>query len=158
MQSRVDPAREPVLRCVRGLEEKCSVVRAQLGLIPLSKSGNRPVPCQPTNPFDFAVIFQTDPHYRRLGGGGQFEQGGVSGWKMADSARIFCGMSRFEIKDRLKRVVESDREDVAEHPGDEEVRGNEVSSLSERLQRNLALIRAYETRDKELPPQAPQRP
>jgi hypothetical protein len=73
-------------------------------------------------------------------------------------------MSRFgEIKDRLKQVVESDREDVAEHPGSEEVRGNEVpslevSSLSERIHRNLALIRAYETRDNDSPPQAPQRP
>jgi hypothetical protein len=78
---------------------------------------------------------------------------------MADSARIFCGMSRFgEIKDRLKRVVESDREDVAEHPGGEDVTGSEVSSLSERIHRNLALIRAYETRDNESPPQASQRP
>jgi hypothetical protein len=68
-------------------------------------------------------------------------------------------MSRFgEIKDRLKQVVESDREDVAEHPDGEDVARNEVSSLSERFHRNLALIRAYETRDKESSPQAPQRP
>jgi hypothetical protein len=77
---------------------------------------------------------------------------------MADSGRIFCGMSRFgEIKDRLKQVVESDREDVAYRP-DEDVAGNEASSPSERFNRNLALIRAYETRDNESPPQAPQRP
>jgi hypothetical protein len=68
-------------------------------------------------------------------------------------------MSRFgEIKDRLKQVVESDREDVAEHPAGEDVTSDEVSSLSDRIRRNLALIRAYETRDKEPPPQAPQRP
>jgi len=78
---------------------------------------------------------------------------------MAESGRIFCCMSRFgEIKDRLKHVVESDREDVAEHPGGEDATRNEVSSLSERIHRNLALIRAYETRDNESPPQAPQRP
>ena len=65
-------------------------------------------------------------------------------------------MSRFgEIKDRLKRVVESDREDVAEHPGGEDVTGNEVSSLSERIHRNLALIRAYETQDSESHPNRP---
>jgi hypothetical protein len=59
-------------------------------------------------------------------------------------------MSRFgEIKDRLQRVVESDREDLAGRPGGEDVTGSEVSSLSERIHRNLALIRAYETRDDE---------
>jgi hypothetical protein len=68
-------------------------------------------------------------------------------------------MSRFgEIKDRLKQVVESDREDVAEHPDGEDVTSNEVSSLSERFHRNLALIRAYETRANESPPQASQGP
>jgi hypothetical protein len=50
-------------------------------------------------------------------------------------------MSRFgEVKDRLQWVVESDREDVADHPGGEDVTGNEVPSLSERIHRNLALI------------------
>jgi hypothetical protein len=68
-------------------------------------------------------------------------------------------MSRFgEIKDRLKQVVESDREDVAEHPAGEDVATNEVSSLSDRIRRNLALIRSYETRAKEPLPQTPQRP
>jgi hypothetical protein len=69
-------------------------------------------------------------------------------------------MSRFgeEIKDRLKRVVENDREDVADHPGGEDVTENEVSSPSERFHRNLALFRAYETRANERPQQAPQRP
>jgi hypothetical protein len=68
-------------------------------------------------------------------------------------------MSRFgeEIKDRLKRVVENDREDVADHPGGEDVTGSEASSPSERFHRNLALIRAYETRANEPPQQVPQR-
>jgi hypothetical protein len=79
-------------------------------------------------------------------------------------------MSRVgEIKNRLQRVVESDREDLAahpdgredlaEHPDGEDVTGDELSSLSERIQRNLALIRAYETRDSEQPtPIAPETP
>jgi hypothetical protein len=68
-------------------------------------------------------------------------------------------MSRFgEIKDRLQWTVESDREAVTDHPDGEEVTENEVSSPSERFHRNLALIRAYETRANEPPPQAPQGP
>jgi hypothetical protein len=75
-------------------------------------------------------------------------------------------MSRLgEIKDRLQRVVESDREDLAahpdgredfaKHPDGEDVTGGELSSLSERFHRNLALIRAYETRDSESHPNRP---
>ena len=64
-----------------------------------------------------------------------------------------------EIKDRLQRVVESDREDLAAHPEGEGVTGGEESSLSERIHRNLALIRAYETRDSEIAtPTAPETP
>jgi hypothetical protein len=67
-------------------------------------------------------------------------------------------MSRFgEAKDRLQWVVESDREDVADRPAGEDVPGNELSSPSERFHRNLALIRAYETKANEPPPQTPQR-
>jgi hypothetical protein len=87
---------------------------------------------------------------------GQFDCGSVSGWKMAESGRIFCRMSRFgEIKDRLQWVVESDREDLADHPDGEGITGSKVSSPSERIHRNLALIRAYETRDDDSPPQTP---
>jgi hypothetical protein len=68
-------------------------------------------------------------------------------------------MSRFgEIKDRLQWTVESDREAVTDHPGAEDAVGSEVSSPSERFHRNLALIRAYETRANESPPQASQGP
>ena len=87
---------------------------------------------------------------------GQFDCGSVFGWKMADSGRIFCRMTRFgEVKDRLQWVVESDREDLAGHPDGEDITGSEVSSLSERIHRNLALIRSYETRDDDKPSQTP---
>jgi hypothetical protein len=73
---------------------------------------------------------------------------------MTDSARIFCDMSRFGVKDRLQWIVESDREDVSDHPGAEDVAASDVSSPSERFHRNLALIRAYEARANESPSQA----
>jgi hypothetical protein len=64
-------------------------------------------------------------------------------------------MGRFdEMVERLRSVVESDREHLAEHEagrrsyqGDEDVTEEEKSSLARRIMKNLALIRAYEARN-----------
>jgi hypothetical protein len=59
-----------------------------------------------------------------------------------------------EMIERLRSVVEGDREDFAEYEagrrsyqGDEDVAEEEKSSLARRIMKNLALIRAYETRN-----------
>jgi hypothetical protein len=56
-----------------------------------------------------------------------------------------------KINGRVRWVVHSDREDVAEAgrgscPDDERGTGREASSLAERVLKNLALIRAFEAR------------
>jgi hypothetical protein len=67
--------------------------------------------------------------------------------KMGANSTLGMGDDSMKIGGRLRWVVNSDREDLAHHEASQPVdrEGSETSSLAQRILKNLALIRAYET-------------